>query len=100
MKRDSSHLIAPGPARATASETDAPDSALDALVDPIIDLLYRAPRWLPSAHAQTIVPALFARRPMVQYKRERWTTPDGDFIDLDWLDSAVDTARPQAKAPL
>jgi predicted alpha/beta-fold hydrolase len=100
MKRDSSHLIAPGPARATASETDAPDSALDALVDPIIDLLYQAPRWLPSAHAQTIVPALFARRPMVQYKRERWTTPDGDFIDLDWLDSAVDTVRPPAKAPL
>ncbi|RYY81422.1 MAG: alpha/beta hydrolase, partial [Comamonadaceae bacterium] len=20
------------------------------------------------------------------YRRERWTTPDGDFIDLDWLD--------------
>jgi predicted alpha/beta-fold hydrolase len=107
MKRDSSHLVPPGPARATASETDAPSSALDALldplvdplIDPLVDLLYRAPRWLPTAHAQTIVPALFARRPMVEYKRERWTTPDGDFIDLDWLDTSNAVESP-AKAPL
>ncbi|SAL37668.1 alpha/beta hydrolase fold protein [Caballeronia sordidicola] len=106
MKRGSSHLIAPGPARATASDGDAPStpSAVDAIVDPLVDLLYQAPRWLPTAHAQTIVPALFARRPMVEYRRERWTTPDGDFIDLDWLDkagsNAADTAQSQPQAPL
>lgn len=46
---------------------------------------YRAPFWLPNRHLQTIVPALLARKPPVNYRRERWDTPDGDFIDLDWL---------------
>ena len=54
-------------------------------------LAYRAPWWLPGGHAQTIWPALAVRRRGSQpatgsptYQRERWTTPDGDFIDLDW----------------
>ncbi|HSQ04542.1 MAG TPA: alpha/beta fold hydrolase [Burkholderiales bacterium] len=46
---------------------------------------YRAPRWLPGGHAQTIYAAQFAPRPSVEYRRERWDTPDGDFIDVDWL---------------
>ena len=36
---------------------------------------------------QTIWPALLSRRvfgPVPQYQRERWTTPDADFIDVDW----------------
>lgn len=45
---------------------------------------YRAPWWLPGAHAQTIVPALWVPVPAVAYRRERWTTPDGDFIDVDF----------------
>jgi predicted alpha/beta-fold hydrolase len=47
---------------------------------------YRAPAWLPGGHAQTIWPALVSRRfsgPPVSFERERWTTPDGDFIDVD-----------------
>lgn len=54
---------------------------------------YIAPWWLPGGQAQTIWPALHARRQQAQatvkttaYRRERWTTPDADFIDLDWLD--------------
>src|SRR5512133_1188318 len=48
---------------------------------------YRAPLWLAGGNAQTIWPALFARRvdgapPL--WRRERWATPDGDFIDVDW----------------
>jgi predicted alpha/beta-fold hydrolase len=50
-----------------------------------VDLFYRAPLWLPNRHVQTIVPALFARRPAIAFRRERWDTPDGDFIDLDWV---------------
>ena len=54
---------------------------------------YRAPAWLPGGHLQTIYPALAAPRPRVSYQRERWDTPDGDFIDLDWLDGR-DSAKP------
>jgi len=45
---------------------------------------YRAPRWLPGPHAQTIWSAVAAPRERVAYRRERWTTPDGDFIDVDF----------------
>lgn len=52
---------------------------------------YRAPHWLPGGNLQTIWPALWARRvdgaPPV-YRRERWTTPDGDFVDVDRIDAA------------
>jgi predicted alpha/beta-fold hydrolase len=67
---------------------------------------YRAPAWLPGGHLQTLYAPLFAPRPRVSYRRERWDTPDDDFIDLDWLDerSAVSnqpSARPEANlAPL
>ena len=47
---------------------------------------YQAPAWLPGGHAQTIWPALYARRQHGPYKpliRERWITPDGDFLDID-----------------
>ena len=49
---------------------------------------YVAPIWLPGGNLQTIWPALYARRvlgPHPQYRRERWTTPDCDFIDVDFL---------------
>jgi predicted alpha/beta-fold hydrolase len=48
---------------------------------------YRAPWWLPGGHLQTIVPAL-ARAAQIAYSRERWDTPDGDFIDVDWAGEA------------
>ena len=44
---------------------------------------YTAPWWLPGGHLQTIVAALLPA-PHIDWKRERWETPDGDFIDLDW----------------
>jgi predicted alpha/beta-fold hydrolase len=49
---------------------------------------YRAPLWLPGGHLQTIWAALVARRhlgPPPRFERERWETPDGDFIDVDHL---------------
>ena len=48
---------------------------------------YRAPWWLPGGNLQTIWPALYAKRVFgahPQYRRERWDTPDGDFVDVDW----------------
>ncbi len=49
---------------------------------------YRAPRWLHGGHAQTIYPAVFLRGRRPRYRRERWDAPDGDFIDVDFLDSS------------
>ena len=49
---------------------------------------YVAPLWLPGGNLQTIWPALYARRaqtPLPAFRRERWNTPDGDFIDVDFL---------------
>lgn len=45
---------------------------------------YRAPWWLPGGHLQTLYAAL-APAPRIDWRRERWDTPDGDFIDLDWI---------------
>jgi uncharacterized protein len=61
-----------------------------------VELLYRAPFWLPNRHVQTIIPALFARRPAVSFRRERWDTPDGDFIDLDWVEHGGGSDVPAA----
>lgn len=51
-----------------------------------VESAYRAPAWLPGGHVQTLYAYLFARRPAIPYRRERWCLPDGDFLDLDWVD--------------
>ena len=58
---------------------------------------YRAPWWLPGGHAQTIYAMLAAPWPRVAYRRERWDTPDGDFIDLDWtVEPSAVSGQPSA----
>lgn len=47
---------------------------------------YLAPAWLPGGHLQTIYPATCIRKPAVSFRRERWQTPDQDFIDVDFVD--------------
>ncbi|MDX1913712.1 MAG: alpha/beta fold hydrolase [Saprospiraceae bacterium] len=47
-----------------------------------------APWWQPGGHLQTLLPGLFRRVKGVDYQRERIETPDGDFLDLDWLKRA------------
>jgi hypothetical protein len=59
---------------------------------------YRAPAWLPGGHLQTIWAARAARRhlgPPPRFARERWDTPDGDFIDVDHLAPPPAAAAPQ-----
>jgi len=54
---------------------------------------YAAPAWMlgrgaVGGNVQTIWPALLARRfrgTPPAFRRERWDTPDGDFIDVDFL---------------
>ncbi|MBI3307667.1 MAG: alpha/beta fold hydrolase [Candidatus Omnitrophica bacterium] len=43
--------------------------------------------WCRGAHAQTIYGGLFRPAPNIALRRERVEIPDGDFLDLDWLDS-------------
>ncbi len=54
---------------------------------------YAAPAWLPGGQLQTIWPALYGQRivgqPLV-WQRERWDSPDGDFIDVDFCNDFVD----------
>lgn len=50
---------------------------------------YKAPIWLPGGDLQTIW-AVALSPPAVEYRRERWEMPDGDFIDLDWVDGPAD----------
>ena len=47
---------------------------------------FPAPRWLPGGHLQTIYPATCIAKPAVAYRRERWDAPDGDFVDVDFVD--------------
>lgn len=56
-------------------------------------IAYAAPSWLPGGHAQTIWPVLRKGAPP-PYRRERWDTPDGDFIDVDWLAMPEDAGAP------
>ena len=65
---------------------DAPPAAVSATGSSS----YAAPAWLPGGHLQTLYAALLAPRAHVQYRRERWETPDRDFVDLDWLHPGLD----------
>ena len=47
--------------------------------------VFRAPWWGRNGHVQTIWGPFF-RNDRLQLRRERLSTPDGDFVDLDWLD--------------
>lgn len=51
---------------------------------PIVESTYRPPLFFKNRHRQTLYRALFRKVPEVVYQRERITTPDDDFIDLDW----------------
>jgi predicted alpha/beta-fold hydrolase len=47
-----------------------------------------SPPWLPGGNLQTIWAALASTRfegAPPAWRRERWHTPDGDFVDADWL---------------
>ncbi|HYH43862.1 MAG TPA: alpha/beta fold hydrolase, partial [Burkholderiales bacterium] len=55
--------------------------------------------WLPGGHLQTLYAALLAPYERVSYARERWDTPDADFVDVDWLAYSAHGA-PQRGAPL
>ena len=52
---------------------------------------YAPPLLMKNGHVQTIYPVMCRTVNGMTYQRERITTPDGDFLDLDW--SRVDSRR-------
>ena len=58
---------------------------------------YHAPRWLPGGNLQTIYAAKLATTSAQKnqpWQRERWHTPDGDFVDVDWINRGLAGHRP------
>jgi hypothetical protein len=75
----------------TMVETEeAKDARILASFEP---MQYVAPFWARNNHVNTIVGALFTTPPKADYVRERWNTPDGDFIHIDFLNSTADFTR-------
>ena len=48
--------------------------------------------WIPGAHLQTLWGKLVRRPPRVPTRAERWTTPDGDTLEIRRLDAPVGAA--------
>jgi predicted alpha/beta-fold hydrolase len=47
--------------------------------------------WLANPHLQTVYGSLAAPAPRIAFRRERWDTPDGDFVDVDFVDGPAGT---------
>ena len=74
----------------------APPDFLRALVSRSSEYTYTPAWWVPGAHLQTLWGRLVRHAPCVDTRAERWTTPDGDEIELRRLDaspSSKDTPR-------
>lgn len=50
--------------------------------------------WLRNPHLQTIFAASLRPRPRIRTRRERIELPDGDFLDLDWVDGSAPAGAP------
>ncbi len=76
---------------------------MSAVMSPANAFSHSAPWWLPGGHLQTIWPSLLSRTTVgaePKFRRERWTTPDDDFIDVDFLVDALDATADAATRPL
>lgn len=51
---------------------------------------YSPPYFLFNKHLETIYPSLFRKVDLPAFRRERITTPDDDFLDIDWLNQGSD----------
>jgi predicted alpha/beta-fold hydrolase len=61
-------------------DQDPPESSKQGLLPP-----YFPPFFLVGPHLETIYPSLLRKVLLTAYTRERISTPDDDFLDLDWL---------------
>ena len=52
----------------------------------VVSPSFHPPWWARGPHAQTLGARFLRPKGRVPLKRERWHTPDGDFVDLDFVD--------------
>lgn len=52
---------------------------------PIIQSTYKPSFYLRNGHLSTVLPSIFRKVESTDYTRERITTPDDDFLDIDWI---------------
>ncbi|CAN0041804.1 unnamed protein product [Pylaiella littoralis] len=84
---------APAPAPAPAAARETGGIVVKAIVDDFTPRKYIAPWWATNDHFSTIFGSgeiqkrFGVKGPEVTYRRERWDTPDGDFLDVDFLDT-------------
>src|SRR6185503_19446957 len=57
------------------------------------EYIYRPAWWVRGGHAQTLWGKFFRQKETVPTRRERWDTPDGDFIDVHRLDASPGSPR-------
>lgn len=60
----------------------------------ITESRFRALWWLKNPHGQTIYASLTRHIRLPQYTRERFELPDGDFVDLAWVDKDLPKDAP------
>src|SRR6187551_1739228 len=63
---------------------------------------YQAPWWLPGGNLQTIYAALRSQRYLAEapsFRRERWLTPDDDFVDVDFAQHATWASTERSEGP-
>lgn len=53
---------------------------------------FRPARLATNPHVQTIAGKFLRRPPDLPVRRERWDTPDGDFLDIDFVDPPTPTS--------
>ena len=75
---------------AVNQDFDFPSQSADHNAMDFIAEDFKAPWWLRSPHAQTIGARLLRRRKPQGIRRERVTTPDDDFLDLDFSGDFTD----------
>src|SRR5688572_23697343 len=72
-------------------------SALVAQPAPALPHHYTPAWWIPGPHLRTLWGKFFRRAAPLPLRRERWDTPDGDFLDIVRLDAPAHVD--QATAP-
>lgn len=73
-----------------AARTASQQARKDAVMALLESNPFEVPWWLSNGHAQSFWGPIVRRRLAVEYRAERWDTPDGDFVYVKFLDGDPD----------